>query len=131
MWCLWISVNLYSIFIHENKKFLQNHNYLVHKVLYEDHIKIKIRRFIAFGDFILFKSNKMISRLGDHECDSEYLDATYRICESSVPKNRWIFRFASPGKTKLLERQWVEYQMVMIFGHFGGLRWFKGHFWGI
>ena len=57
-------------------------------MLYEDHIKIKIRRFIAFGDFILFKSNKMISRLEDHEYDSEYLDAAYRICKSSAPENR-------------------------------------------
>ena len=43
-------------------------------------------------DFItyqfLFESNKMISHLDDHECDSEYLDAGYRICESSAPKNR-------------------------------------------
>lgn len=57
-------------------------------MLYENHIKIKIRTFIAFGDFILFESNKMISHLGDHECDSEYLDAEYRICEQSASKNR-------------------------------------------
>ena len=81
-------VNFYSIFIHENKKILQNHNYLVHKVLYENHIKIKIRTFIVFGDFILFESNKMISRLGVHECDSEYLDVAYRLCEPSASKNR-------------------------------------------
>lgn len=60
----------------------------MHKVLYENHIKIKIKTFIAFGDFILFESNKMISRLGDHECDSEYLDEEYRLCESSAPENR-------------------------------------------
>ena len=57
-------------------------------MLYENHIKIKIRTPVAFGDFILFESNKMISRLGDYEYDSEYLDAEYRICESSAPKNR-------------------------------------------
>lgn len=57
-------------------------------MLYENHIKIKIKTFIAFGDFILFESNKIISRLGDHECDSEDLDAAYRLCELSAPENR-------------------------------------------
>ena len=57
-------------------------------MLYENHIKIKIRTFIVFGDFDLFESNKITSRLGEHECDSEYLDAAYRLYESSAPKNR-------------------------------------------
>ena len=57
-------------------------------MLYENYIKIKIRAFAAFGDFILFESNKITSHLGDHECDSEYLDAEYRLYESSAPKNR-------------------------------------------
>ena len=69
----------------------------------------------AMGNFdfitykLLFESNKMIYHLGDYECDSEYLDVAYRLCELSAPKNRWIFRFASPGKTKLLEMQLVEW----------------------
>ena len=72
-------------------------------MLYENHIKIKIRTFIAFGDFDLFESNKITSRLEEHECDSEYIDAVYRICETTTPENGRIFRFVPPGKTKLLE----------------------------
>ena len=59
MWCLWIHVNFYSIFINENKKILQNHNYLVHKVLYENHIKIKIRTLLPLETLIYSNQIKL------------------------------------------------------------------------
>ena len=72
----------------------------------------------------------MISRLGDHECVSEYLGSAYQLCESSASKIGEFFILPPQGKQNFWKHNELNIKRLRFLVIFGGMGRFKGAYMG-